>query len=132
MFVGGHGPIPWMRVPIIGIVAASLGNTVVAFGFKEVWEAFLAIRFLFGSPSGNAKTQMPVIVLRFLMVSFYAMGGLFSLFWLLITLAVINGPVEQIGDHLALAICSLAFPILISEGLLRPLKNRLEFLADPT
>jgi hypothetical protein len=127
---GGHASVLWRPVPIIGIIVASLGSSILTFGCGDVWESLLSVRYLFRTPSGRVSTRKSLAVVRFLIISFYAVGSLFLLLHLLITRAVIAGPLEQIGKYVAVSVLSLVYPILISEGLLRPLKYRLEFLAE--
>lgn len=123
---GGHASFLIHIAPLLGIIVGSLGSSTLAFGLGTVLEAVSAIRlFFFASPSFQ-PSHKSLAVVRFLLVSVYMLGGLFSLFWLIMTLAAIAGPLEKIGERLAVAICSLIYAVLISEGLLRPLRNRLE------
>ena len=130
MLAGGPPRALWMPGTIMAIMLAPLGSAILAFGLREVWEAFLDFRWFFVTPSGGAASPRSLVVIRFLLVSTYAMGGLLFLFRLILALGQVGGPSAQLGYQVAVAICSLAYPILIAEGCLRPLRCRLESLAD--
>ena len=128
---GGHASFLVHVAPLLGIGVGSLGSSLLAFGFETVLEAVSATRLFFVASPSFQPSHKSLAVVRFLLVSVYMLGGLFSLFWLIMTLAAIVGPLEMIGERLAVAICSLIYAVLISEGLLRPLKNRLETSFSP-
>jgi len=111
-------------------IFAPLGSSILAFGFRDVLNTLFSIRFLFFTPPTGTVSPRSLVVTRFLIISVYAIGGLFFLFCIIINMASLNAPLGRIGQLVALSLCSLMYPIFISEGLLRPLKYRLEYLAE--
>ena len=130
MFLGGNPFFLIMAAPIIPIILASLGSSILAFGFRDVWGALSAFRFFFFTPPIGIVSPRSPVVIRFLIFSTYAIGGLVFLLEITITLSIINGPLYGIVGLIADSLCALIYPIFISEGLLRPLKYRLEYLAE--
>ena len=125
MLEGGN-PLFLLRFSlIVAIILAPFGSSILAFGFRDVWDAFSAFRFFFIKPPAQIAFSKTIIVIRFLTLSTYAIGIL--MFLLGLTNYDASYPLNEI---IAICICPLAYPIIISEGLLRPLKSRLECLAE--
>jgi len=128
MLQGGN-PLEIMHANlIIAIILAPLGSSILAFGFRGVWDALFTFRFFFFTPSANIASAMPLVVFRFLTFSTYAIGSL--LFLLGLTQSCCAGTLSSFGEGLAFSICALAYPIIIAEVFLRPIKYRLEYLAE--
>ncbi|MBI4027973.1 MAG: hypothetical protein HY360_23515 [Verrucomicrobia bacterium] len=130
MLAGGNPLALICFASIVAIILAPLGSAFLAFGFRDVWNAIAAFRFFFFTPPVGIVFSRSSVVIRFLIFATYAISGLMFLFYLVLTLAQYGGPVGVIGARVADSICSLIYPIFLSEGLLRPLKHRLEYLAE--
>jgi hypothetical protein len=104
-----------------------IGTSTFAFGFSATFSTLSSVRFLFSSPQAPPSPENPIAVLRFMIVSAYALGGLLFLVSLLNILPSISGAI-YLGKCISLSISTLMIPILISEIVLRPLKARLETL----
>ena len=128
MLQGGN-PLEIMHVNLImAIILAPLGSSILAFGFRGVWDALSTFRFFFFTPSASIAFTMPLVVFRFLTISIYAIGSL--LFLLGLTQSCYAGTLSSLGEGIAFSICALAYPIIIAEVVVRPIKYRLEYLAD--
>jgi hypothetical protein len=86
------------------------------------------MHFFFVDPPEGLSQRKALQVVRFLIGSTYAVAGLLSLFWTLLALAIIVGPLEQIAARFAVVVCSLTYALLWSDGFFRPLIYRLEEL----
>lgn len=115
-----------MVVPFLGLILATLGSSILAYGVNDIKDALLASRFLVITHSKNGASPRSLAVVRYLIISNYAFGGLIFLFGSMITLSGIAGPVEAVGQHIAACICTFVYAILVAEVFLRPLRCRLE------
>ena len=126
----GMNPMVLVNIPfMIAVVLAPLGSAVLAFGLKEVLETLYAFRLFFLSPAPAAGSNRPAAILRYLIASTYAIGGLTFLIAVLVTIATrgrMPAQADCFWEHLAGASIALSYPVFISEGLLRPLKSRLQ------
>jgi flagellar motor component MotA len=126
----GMNPMVLVNIPfMIAVVLAPLGSAVLAFGLKEVLETLYAFRLFLLSPTPAERSNRPAAILRYLIASTYAIGGLTFLIAVLVTIATRGSMPAQADcfwEHLAAASIALSYPVFISEGLLRPLKSRLE------
>ena len=105
-----------------------IGTSTFAFGFRASCSALRSTRFLFFTPREPASPENLIAVLRFMIVSAYALGGLLFLISLHNIVASVQG--NFLGKSIMLSISTLMSPILISEAVLRPLKTRIENLGD--
>jgi flagellar motor component MotA len=126
----GGNPMALVQIPVLfAVVLAPLGSAVMAFGLKDVLGTLFAFRFLlYSSTSADPSTRSTAII-RYLITSTYAIGGLAFLLGAIITVASMGTFPDQPGSvwqHLAAASIALSYPVFISEGLLRPLKSKLE------
>jgi len=114
-----------------GIVTAIVGSTLMAFGCKRVLETLGTVRlFVTDSPS-NPPSASTAVVLGYAIKSAYAAGSCVLVLCLIIVMARVGGPLEQLGYSIAQCLCSLIFTILIAELFLRPLKARVESALAP-
>ena len=121
--------VPMIGGQILFLTFGIIGISSLAFGYRTTCAALVAVRFLFFNPSKGIAGEKLTEVLRFMIVSAYAQGGLVFLLSLLNILRSIAFGMEAVGISIVDSICTLICPILISETLLRPLKARLETLA---
>lgn len=103
-----------------------IGTSTFAFGFTASCSVLRSVGFLFFTPRKPAFPENLIAVLRFMIVSAYALGGLLFLISLHNIVASVQG--NFLGKSIMLSISTLMSPILISEAVLRPLKTRIENL----
>ena len=134
--MAGGKPNALFQIPLMmAVTVAPLGSAILAFGFRDVWVSLCAVRFLFFTPSASVTATRSFVVVRYLIISTYAVAGLAFLFVFIIVVASVGEPLAPTAmffHHFAAATIALAYPLFISEGLLRPLKYRLEDLAHST
>jgi len=121
-------------VPIIGsqilfLTFGIIGISSLAFGYRTTCAALVAARFLFFTPAKGIGGEKLTEVLRFMIVSAYAQGGLVFLLSLWNIMASLAEGAAALGMNIGISVCALMCPMLISEVFLRPLKARLETLA---
>jgi hypothetical protein len=121
--------VPMIGGQILFLTFGIIGISSLAFGYRTTCAALLAVRFLFFNPAKGIAGEKLTEVLRFMIVSAYAQGGLVFLLSLLNIMAWLSEGMQALGMNIANSIYALMCPILISETLLRPLKARLETLA---
>jgi hypothetical protein len=119
--------------PLFFLYGGISGTALMAFGYKDYNKALSSTRYFFFTPQTPVETEKAVRVLSFMIISCYAQGGL--LFVIEILSSVRMASVESITEVvrfrvLFMGISSLLAPLVISEAFLRPLKARLETLAD--
>ncbi|MFM8984117.1 MAG: hypothetical protein ACKOLA_14760 [Spartobacteria bacterium] len=120
------GPLIFRMIPSLPFFALGIiGTSAFAFGFSATFSTLSSARFLFSTPQAHLSSETPIAVLRFMIVSAYAQGGLLFLISLLNILPSIAGAI-YLGNCIWLSISTLMIPILISEIVLRPLKAKLE------
>ena len=120
--------VPMIGGQILFLTFGIIGISSLAFGYRTTCAALVAVRFLFFNPAKGIAGEKLTEVLRFMIVSAYAQGGLVFLLSLLNILRSIALGMEAVGISIVDSISTLMCPILISEALLRPLKARLETL----
>jgi hypothetical protein len=126
---GGLFFVPIIGSQILFLTFGIIGISSLAFGYRTTCAALVAVRFLFFTPAKGIAAEKLTEVLRFMIVSAYAQGGLVFLLSLLNILRWIDAGMAALGMNIANSVCALMCPILISEVFLRPLKARLETLA---
>jgi len=109
-------------VPLLALILSCLGSVVLAFGVRDVWHTF---RDFFVDSSSAATPARSAEIASYLVGSLYAVGAVIFLLSLFGIMAAVHGPAELLGENVAYSICSLVYPIAISEGFIRPLKHRL-------
>jgi flagellar motor component MotA len=115
-------------IPLIGIIIAALGSSIIAFGYDDVWKTLLTYRIFFQETPNNIPLQKTIVITRYLITATYASGSFIFLLCLIITMASIGGPLEQVGQHIGADIGVIMNTLVLSEAFLRPLKGRLEYL----
>ena len=119
--------------PLFVLFGGIFGSALLAFGYKDFDKALSSTRYFFFTPQTPVDTGKAIRVLSFMIISCYAQGGL--LFVIEILSSVRTASVESITEAarfrvVYMGISSLLAPLVISEAFLRPLKARLETLAD--
>jgi hypothetical protein len=119
--------------PLFFLIGGISGTSLMAFGYKDVDKALSSTRYFFYTPQTPVDTGKAIRVSSFMIVSCYAQGAL--IFLIEIHSLIRIASVESIAEvsrlkAINMAIGSLLAPLLISEAFLRPLKARLETLAD--
>ena len=122
---GGHGLVVVFPVPLLALILACLGSAVLAFGGRDVWHTLRAFRVFFVAPRPESLPARSAEIASYLVGSLYAVGAVLFLLSLFGIMAAVHGPAELLGKNVATSICSLIYPIALSEGLLRPLQCRL-------
>jgi len=129
-------------LPFLLLFAGILGTAVLAFGAKEAAVALSSVRYFFSKPKSPVDTRRIIMVLNFMILSCLAQGGILFVIEILSFFKhlgpLMSNPKEGIETlgQLIQVIPNLTFPMFctvfaalcISEGLLRPLKSRLETL----
>jgi len=127
---GGAPRVLYFPGSLLAELLIPLGSGVVAFGFPDVLRTCGAIRVLWtDEPAGIDCARIRAVVSS-LIVSAYlgsAVVFLLNLMSIMPTLSQVaaHGLNEDFGRAVARTISSLAYPLLIAEGLLRPMKQRL-------
>ena len=116
--------------PLLAEILITLGCSIVAFGARDVLSTFSSVTVLWtDQPVGLDCTKATRVIAAAIGYT-YAAGAIVFLLNLVLIMATISevvssGLTEYFGARVASAILSLAYPILISEGILRTLKHRL-------
>jgi hypothetical protein len=119
--------------PLCFLIGGIFGSALLAFGYKDFDKALSSTRYFFFTPQTPVDTEKAIRVLSFMIISCYAQGGLLFVIEILSTIRVstmTSLPEGSVLKVLAAAVSSLLAPLVISEAFLRPLKARLETLAD--
>lgn len=122
----GGNPLIFVNVPSIIIVAGVVSCTgLMAFGMKDLLDGVLGLRALVVRVPDEALQEQQAQVLRGLIPSSYAAGGLGTLIGGVQMLAAFDDP-SQIGPGMAVAILTVLYSILLAEGVLRPGARHIE------
>ena len=117
-------------VPLLALILSCLGSAVLAFGVRDVWHTLRASRVFFVDSSAESMAARSVEIASYLVGSLYAVGAVIFLLSLFGIMAAVHGPSQLLGENVAYSICSLIYPIAVSEGFIRPLKHRLRCQAN--
>ncbi len=119
--------------PFLLLFVGILGTSILAFGMKETSAAFSATRYFFFTPEMPVDTHKTIRVVRHMIVSCYALGGLLFVIETLSSIrlgAMDSLPEKALWSSIYMGVFVLLAPLVISEAFLRPLKARLETLAE--
>jgi hypothetical protein len=120
-------------LPFFFLFVGILGTSILAFGMKETSAALSATRYLFSTPETPVNTDKTIRVVRHMIVSCYALGGLLFVIEILSSIrvgAMDSLPERALVRSISMGVFGLLAPLVMSEVWLRPLKARLETLAD--
>jgi hypothetical protein len=113
----------------IYLVAGVSGTAILAFGTKEFGGVLRSFGYLFSNPKAPIDAQRTVKVIRFMILSCFAQGGILFVIEILSLVKhhsfIITNP-SKISHFLVPMMGITFFTLFVSEALLRPLKARLE------
>lgn len=127
-----HGSIGALIQPSIffGFLFVPAGTVILAYGNREVANALYAFRFHFYTPHYNQVSRDFLPILKALILATYISSVAFFVLGCVVTIAHMDGSADEIAMHIAAALISFLYAFFICEGLLRPLKYRIEYLLD--
>ncbi len=120
--------------PFLFLFVGILGTSILAFGIEETTAALSALRYFFSTPETPVDTHKTIRVVRHMIVSCYALGGLLFVIDILSSIRI--GAMDSLPHKgallspISMGVFGLLAPLVISEAFLRPLKARLETLAE--
>ncbi|MCP4641912.1 MAG: hypothetical protein GY851_15835 [bacterium] len=108
------------------VVGVTISTGLMAFGVEDLRRGLGALRVLVVRVDGGSLRPEDAFILRGLIPSAYAGGALGTLIGLLQVLLAVEDPF-MLGAGTAIALLTVLYAVVLSEGLLRPAARHIEY-----
>lgn len=134
-------PILWGRcwsilvfpVPLAALVVSVLGSAILAYGVRDTWCLVQAMRFIFVEPGSEWREGRCGEMVAYMIKSVCIVGAVIFLTSLFTVMATMGAGLSQpLGKSVTCSIYTLMYPLIIAEGFLRPLQNRILVMRKST